>query len=196
MEYILTECSTPGCKLIYTLTQLLLKDCKIKVPSLLYSILLGALAVSLKGKEQKMRTGTDHLLCILLMEMTYLIWVLCCECGISRENNPEKYHSEQEITSQWLKRLNARLAMDQVLMRKSLGCNVTKEKLVYKMWQGTLQDEEDLPDKWIGMLGVLVGKQATWHSAGIGQPLWIPEAMQSHTMGNACMHNAFPLAQC
>lgn len=167
MEHILTECTAPGRKQIWELTQTLLAERKVNLPELSYGLLLGAPSVSLKGIAPKVSIGTDRLTRILLMEATHLIWVIRCERVIGRGGDPEKEHTAEEIRNRWQKKINTRLAMDQALTTKSLGRKATKEALVYDTWRGTLREEGSLPDEWIGLPGVLVGRP-TWRPGGIG----------------------------
>jgi hypothetical protein len=62
-----------------------------------------------KTKEGKPQQGKNRLYRILMSESAFLIWKLRCERRITKEDNPEKFHSETEIHNRWVATINSRL---------------------------------------------------------------------------------------
>ena len=119
---------------------------------------LGSSLIKFKDAHSKLIPGKARLLTILLTEAAYLIWKLRCEHAIQHENDPDKLHTQDEITNRWLQAINVRLKMDRLHTDTlKYGKRALKEKLVLQTWSGVLYNEQDLPDNWIRAAGVLVG---------------------------------------
>ncbi|KAF5320843.1 hypothetical protein D9619_000262 [Psilocybe cf. subviscida] len=157
LEHILTICPNYGQETIWRLALDLLRLKGLDIDGLTIGDILSAPLASFKLQNGKPDTALNRLYTIIITESMYLIWLLRCEWRIDRNEDPEKLHSQQEITSRWHFRINRRLRIDQTMARKRTHKwkKITKN-LVLRTWQGILNNEENLPPEWIGTRGVLV----------------------------------------
>jgi hypothetical protein len=107
----------------------------------------------IEGNQRNIATqkGRTRLLQILISESAHLIWVLRCERIIQG-----KTHSESEIKTRWLRKINERLTCDRITATKIIR-NKTYTKLIKSTWKTTLQRQNDLPVDWFINREVLVG---------------------------------------
>ncbi|PBK66693.1 hypothetical protein ARMSODRAFT_989329 [Armillaria solidipes] len=135
LEYVLLECDIPGQRLIWELAQELWE---MKHPT----------TADLRDEKKNVLHGLTRLYRILITESAYLIWCLRCERKISRNDEPERWHTQQEIRN----RLDCAMAN-----AKRYGKKALEEDTVLQTWHNTLQNEDSLPDNWVREPGVLVG---------------------------------------
>jgi lysine/ornithine N-monooxygenase len=88
------------------------------------------------------------------MESAYLIWILRCERVIAKDNSP---FSEEEIESRWWKMMNERLHLDMRMTNKKFEKKAISKRLVKNTWKRLIQNENELPEDWVNLAGVLVG---------------------------------------
>ena len=88
----------------------------------------------------------------------YLIWKIRCERAITWNNEPEKFHSHNEIHNKWLQAINVRLKMDSIRTNtKIFKAKAIKPKIVLKTWKNCLKEDVHDTRNWCGKTGVLVG---------------------------------------
>ncbi|KAJ3774187.1 hypothetical protein FB446DRAFT_640363 [Lentinula raphanica] len=109
-------------------------------------------------KEGKPDKGKSRLYRIVVSESTHLIWKLRNNRVINGKDPPSK----REIANKWHFIINSRLATDRILTRKkTFGKRAIAASLVLRTWNGTLEDEGNLPEDWTREAGVLVGRCTT-----------------------------------
>jgi hypothetical protein len=114
------------------------------------------------NEKNQRKFGAERLYRILMTESAHLIWRIRCERVLERSDR-DQWHTAKEISNRWQSALNKRLALDQAMTSRKYGSKAIKAKTVLHTWSGILQNEQSLPDDWIGFPGVLVG---------IGPPEW------------------------
>jgi hypothetical protein len=158
LEHILTQCEAPGQQTVWKLAKDLFEmKTKTPWPGSEYRTLLGSCAADIAGPKPESR-GLNRFYSILMVTSMQFIWALRCERRISRGDDPEKMHTEDEIHNRWVAKLNYRISLDQMLT--SVGRFESKalpSSLVLETWKGALADEQSLPANWIRHNGVLVG---------------------------------------
>ncbi|KAH9853529.1 hypothetical protein C2E23DRAFT_728480 [Lenzites betulinus] len=166
LEHILTSCRAAGQATVWEAVRYMIKKKGLDTPELSYGTILAgpALRATIRGRAAP--ASASRLLRILVTESCHLVWALRCERVIEREGDPRRHHSRKEIETRWLAAMQKRLQMDQALTRAALRAHSIKRGLVLGTWAGLLQDELALPDDWIGLKGVLVGKPTCWTGAG------------------------------
>lgn len=157
LEHILTVCPNYGQETVWALVRDILALKGIDIQDARIGNILSAPLASFKLPGGKPNAPLNRFYTIIMTESMYLIWLLTCEWRIEHNGDPAKLHSTQEITSKWPYRINRRLRIDQTMASKNTHKwkKVTK-KLVLKTWNGTLNNEAELPEDWIGRRGVLV----------------------------------------
>lgn len=160
IEHILTECATSGQSTIWSLAAYTLNQRGIDISNQnIMNIISSPLAAFTlpNGKPDK---ALNRLYIIIMTESLYLIWLIRCEWRIQRKEEITKAHSNQEITSMWLKRIDRRIKMDQIMASKlKFKWRKISKKLVQVTWGGTLHNEKNLPEDWIALRRVLVGAE-------------------------------------
>ncbi|KAK0442639.1 hypothetical protein EV421DRAFT_1808158 [Armillaria borealis] len=158
LEHVLLECNIPGQRLIWELAQELWEMKHPTWPRLTYGKILGCSTADLRDEKKNVLHGLTRLYRILITESAYLIWCLRCERKISRNDEPERWHTQQEIRNRWIKQINTRLILDCAMANaKRYGKKALEEDTVLQTWHNTLQNEDSLPDNWVREPGVLVG---------------------------------------
>jgi hypothetical protein len=158
LEHVLTECTESGQETVWKLAKSLFEmKTRRAWPGQSYRTLLGCCALNIGG-EGKGAQGLNRFYKILTVTSMQYIWALRCERRIPRGNDPLGKHTEDEIRSRWVAKMNHRLSMDQMLAsERCFDGKAIPVQLVLDTWKGTLADEETLPDNWIWLGGVLVG---------------------------------------
>ena len=107
------------------------------------------------GKPDK---GKNRLYRIIVSETAYLVWKMRNERRIRDGDDTVSEASDSEVRNRWTHAINKRLTIDRALTNtEKFRKRAVDEKLVKKTWKGCLENEEDLPDNWHRMMGVLVG---------------------------------------
>jgi len=83
------------------------------------------------------KKGNTRLLQILISESAHLIWVLRCE------RIQGKTHSDDEIRTRWLRKINERLTCDWIAAMEIVR-NKTYTKLIKNTWKKALQRHRNL----------------------------------------------------
>ncbi|KAH9857856.1 hypothetical protein C2E23DRAFT_707174, partial [Lenzites betulinus] len=157
MEHILTECDAPGRATLWNLANEALRAKGMETQALAYGAIIGAASLALPSAEDGKTAGRERFLRIVVSETAHLVWKTRCERVINRENEPEAYHSEQELQNAWRAAMNNRLRLDVDMTNKKWRSRTLPKNLVLSTWEGVLENEQDLPSDWIRTKGVLVG---------------------------------------
>ena len=163
MEHILTQCNEIANNIIWNLAEGTWPHHDVPWPEINIGLILGIGCLNtainnnpqehIEGNQRNIATqkGRTRLLQILISESAHLIWVLRCERIIQG-----KTHSESEIKTRWLRKINERLTCDRITATKIIR-NKTYTKLIKSTWKTTLQRQNDLPVDWFINREVLVG---------------------------------------
>ncbi|PPQ81398.1 hypothetical protein CVT24_001827 [Panaeolus cyanescens] len=157
LEHILTECRNSGQEQIWHLARDILQAKGINIQRLNLGKILGSGVPQILNSKGKIDRTKSRLYTIIMTESSHLIWKIRCEWKIGRAEDPNKKHTNQEITNRWRQVINTRLKLD-CLQTNSLkfGNKSISMNLVRDTWKGTLDGEEDLPNDWM-RYEVLVG---------------------------------------
>ncbi|KAF5373348.1 hypothetical protein D9615_007464 [Tricholomella constricta] len=163
MEHILTQCPDSCQAVIWYLAEELWSRKGLQWFEPTIGMQLGCALAKFTTDEGKPRMGANRLYKILMTESSHLIWKLRCEWRIGREADPERKHTVAEAENRWYEAINRRLKFD-CLMTDNMryGRKAIRSSLVKQTWEGTLQDEDNLPDNWYTKTGVLVGRGAEY----------------------------------
>jgi len=163
ITHILTECSTPGQSEIWNLAKKVWLKKHDSWPTIKgLGLIVGCCMAKFHNEKSQRKFGAERLYRILMTESAHLIWRIRCERVLERSDR-DQWHTAKEISNRWQSTLNKRLALDQAMTSRKYGSKAIKAKTVLHTWSGILQNEQSLPDDWIGFPGVLVG---------IGPPEW------------------------
>ncbi|KAK0217787.1 hypothetical protein IW262DRAFT_1449049 [Armillaria fumosa] len=160
LEHILIDCrQIPAQDIIWKNCRQLWESTGNKWPQITYEKILACGLAQFCNKKNQLLYGKNRLYRILISESAFLIWKLCCEQRITKQDNETKWHSRIEIHNRWVACINQRLMLDCQIAKT---CTKKKEnlspKLVLHTWSGCLYEEEKLPDNWIRQPGVLLQK--------------------------------------
>ncbi|TFK57854.1 hypothetical protein BDN72DRAFT_782799, partial [Pluteus cervinus] len=103
IEHILTECEYSGQEIIWELVEKALEKKRITWHGKSLGAALGCGMTDLRTEQGKRRTGDNRFYRIILSESVHLIWKIRCEWRISRDEDEEKKHTEEEIRARWTK---------------------------------------------------------------------------------------------
>ncbi|KAJ3738305.1 hypothetical protein EV360DRAFT_58207 [Lentinula raphanica] len=155
MEHILTKCQCSGQNEVWELCGELLTRAGITWERPSVGDILASGMVQTTNRKGKPDKAKSRLFRIVVSESTHLIWKLRNNRVINGKGPP----STIEITNKWHFIINSRLATDRLLTRKkTFGKRALAASLVLRMWDGTLEDEGNLPEDWTREAGVLVGR--------------------------------------
>ena len=97
-----------------------------------------------------------------MSETAFLIWKMRNERRIWNEDTVDNEDTQSEIFNRWSHAINKRLTIDRALTNdKRFGRRALQGKLVKATWKRCLKNEEELPDNWVHLKGVLVSISAT-----------------------------------
>ena len=165
MEHILARCTQEAMITIWKLTREAWNNEEYRWPEISLGTILGCgnlitqKCEGQRGQQHQCQTtvdekGATRLLQILISEAAHLTWVMRCERVIQ-----EKTHTAQESESCWLKAINQRLTEDRITATK-IKSDKTFTKQIKATWKDLLRKQSDLPDDWIQIHEVLVGRRA------------------------------------
>ena len=164
MSHILVSCYATPTRLIWDIAKHYWPGTRYEWPEINLGIILGCGSLTAQKindnqgnptpPQRNSRTqGSSRLLRILVSESAYLIWVLRCERVIQ-----ERQHNENEIKARWLRAINARLTNDRITATR-----IKREKgfttLIVNTWEQVLNKSGDLPNNWLHIREVLVGRR-------------------------------------
>ncbi len=154
MSHILFECDAAGQEIVWDLLKRTWSHTGAdwKIPS--WGTILGAACAVFKTREGNRRTAIENLWCILCTESVHLIWKLRCERVI--QNNDEDF-TVNEITNRFYATLEARLTLDRRTAAIARGKRALQLQEVARIWLPIIEKGSELPPKWVGKNGVLVG---------------------------------------
>ncbi|KAG1797200.1 RnaseH-domain-containing protein [Suillus variegatus] len=164
MEHILTQCTNPIRKKIWSLAKNLWPNKHSPWPEPSLGLILGSGNVSLPKNTQAPNEnnqicdattkGASRLLRILISESAYLIWVIRCERVIR-----DQAHTDEHVTKQWTNIINQRLQLDRVTACKTKRSTKTTSQ-IYHTWADVIEinnDKYETGKDWVTALEVLVG---------------------------------------
>ena len=162
MEHILTQCNANTNRIIWRLAEETWPHHDMQWPEINIGLIIGigCLNTPVNNDPQEQvenlrtltaRKGSTRLLQILISESAHLIWVLRCERIIH-----EEIHSDNEIRTRWLRKINERLTCDRIVATKIVR-DKTYTKMVKQTWRKAIQRQNDLPVNWFTNREVLVG---------------------------------------
>ncbi|KAK0495053.1 ribonuclease H-like protein [Armillaria luteobubalina] len=159
MEHILTECEITGQSMLWSLARELWEMKGLEWIPPTYGVALGASLLQIRGENGKVSPSATRLYRILATETLHLIWKIRCQRRIQQgDDDPTKWHSEEQVWNLWIEAMNKRLTIDRLLVNKlRYGSKAMTKTKVLSTWRGTLHDEKSLPEDWISQRGVLVG---------------------------------------
>ena len=162
MDHILTQCVVRTSRIAWALAKEVWPHHDEPWPLISIGLILGIGCLNtsnddpqdqhrMNPRTRAAKKGKTRLLQILISESAHLIWVLQCERIIWGDN-----HSDEEIKTQWLRKINEWLTSDQITATKILW-NKTYMNLIKNTWRQVLQRSQDLLVNWIANREVLVG---------------------------------------
>jgi ribonuclease HI len=171
MEHILLHCNEATVRTIWGMARDLWPHENIPWPDLTLGTILGCGTITTPQMPQHRNQetqranhrnkGPSRLLQILIAESAHLIWALRCERVIQ-----EKTFSITEIKARWTNAINRRLTEDKIIATRIKKDKATERK-VKATWEAALKKSQDLPNRWLQIREVLVGRRAgPWHISG------------------------------
>ena len=163
MEHILTQCDARPNRIIWDLAKATWPHQDMPWPEINIGLILGIGCLNAQRADDQQnqnrenprtaaqQKGKTRLLQILVSESAHLIWVLRCERIIH-----DRPHTDSEIKSQWLGKINERLARDKITATKIVRSK-TYTNLIKNTWKHALRKNRDIPVDWINDREVLVG---------------------------------------
>ncbi|KAJ3991416.1 hypothetical protein F5050DRAFT_1581445 [Lentinula boryana] len=152
MEHILTECENSNQKLIWSLTEELWRNKKPEWIEPRFGTIIGCGLIKITNKEGKHLAGDSRLYRILISEAAHLIWKMRCENVIQG-----KEISNAEARRRWKATIQSRLEIDCLMTKIRLTKRRLDQKIVKCTWSEVLEEQDNLPENWMGESGVLVG---------------------------------------
>ncbi|KAF8169669.1 hypothetical protein K438DRAFT_1467289, partial [Mycena galopus ATCC 62051] len=156
LGHILVECASPGQSIIWKAAEKLWREKESNWPEVSLGGILGCGLMDFRDEMGRTKHGTRRLYRILMSESAYTIWKLRNERVISRAG---ARLTEKEIVNKWAYDINQRLQQDVILANRSTKRNRPRlaPALVKDTWEGTLDNEGNLPENWLKEARVLVG---------------------------------------
>ncbi|OSC98484.1 RnaseH-domain-containing protein [Trametes coccinea BRFM310] len=158
MMHILQDCGATETRLVWKIMRRTLGEAGIAIgeqPS--FGLYLSAAAIEIRGSEGVLRQGATRLARILIPEAAYMVWRLRCRRVIEWSSHPEKTHSANAVTKEWLALLGKRLRGDQMAASapyakaSKVSAHSASEMWCHLVDQATLRTND-----WAGSPGVLV----------------------------------------
>jgi len=116
MDHILTQCESPGQKVIWDLAERLWEKNNLGWRRPLTGNIICCSLTEFKTEDGKHILGANCLWRILVSESAHLIWKLRCKRVIRNENTP---FTEEEIRNRWYKMLDIHLETDCYMTKPS-----------------------------------------------------------------------------
>ncbi len=154
MSHILFECEARGQQVIWNLLKQIWAHTKAEWHEPSWGTALGAACAVFKTRDGNRRTSVENLWCILCTETLHLIWKLRCERVIQKEGAE---FTENEITNRFYATLESRLSLDRRTAAQARSKKALKPQDVERIWLPVIDNNEELPPKWVVNYGVLVG---------------------------------------
>ncbi len=154
MTHIIFECTATGQGLIWELLEQLWKNTGATWKAPCWGSVFGAACAVFKTSEGNRKTYIEQLWCILCTEALHLIWKL--RCGRVIQNEGADFQPS-EITNRFYSTLDSRIDLDRRTAMMSKGKRSLKTADVARIWIPVLENGNNLPPKWVGDRGVLVG---------------------------------------
>ena len=158
LEHILLECEAKAVRTIWGLVRAVATKKGIKLPKLLFGLVLGAPTFSAKAIMEKVPPGADRLIRIAVTEAAYLIWVLRCERVIGQGGTKDVEHPEREVSAKWHAAMARRQMVDFATTSGKYGRKAAKRKVVRDTWRAPGDDDCQTTYDPKRKMGVLVGR--------------------------------------
>ncbi|KAI0816973.1 hypothetical protein BC628DRAFT_1333997 [Trametes gibbosa] len=155
MEHILFTCTAKGREIIWKL----LREAWTKAGGLprdpSWGTIMGAACTGRKANGGRRVSALENRWAILAVESARLIWKLRCERVIA---NDGAEFTGREVHNRWFAEINRRLTLDRCVTTLLLGKKRKRYiRLVEGTWSPLLEEERNLPPRWVTDSGVLVG---------------------------------------
>ncbi len=154
MTHIVLECNAVGQTTVWGLLKDLWSHTKAKWFEPCWGTTFGAANAVFKSEEGTRKAATENLWCILSTEALHLIWRLRCERVI--QNQGEEF-TENEIINRFYATMNSRLTLDRRTAALARGKRSLKPQDIERIWLPIIENNSELPPKWVVNCGVLVG---------------------------------------
>lgn len=168
MTHLMCDCPNPWRLALWREAMALLHVRSIPVDAITFGHILGVPVLQAPPRDGHRNPANTRLLRCVLREMTYLIWVLRCEWVISRGGDMAHPVTVQEAVPRLYRRLNRCLHMDIARSRGARGTVALAPATVLATWQGLVESSTPLPEDWLSVRGVLVGRPGVHSQSGIG----------------------------
>ncbi|KAH6911106.1 hypothetical protein BKA70DRAFT_1185674 [Coprinopsis sp. MPI-PUGE-AT-0042] len=159
-EHLFSKCKGNGQETIWGEARNLLEKAGLSLPREIdVPTILGSALTDFRT-EGNPDIGRNNLYTKIIIESTYLIWVLRCKWKIGDKGNAQKIISPPEARNRWRAMVNATLAVEVIgTDKKRYGNKALDKNLVLATWQRVVGDEEMLSKAIDGSWsnGVVVG---------------------------------------
>ncbi len=154
MSHVTLECEAKGQQIVWKLLKetWMLTGAEWKEPC--WGTTFGAACAVFRAQTGSRKGVIESLWCILCTEALHLIWKLRCERVIQNEGAE---FTEIEITNRYYATMDPRLNLDRRTAVRACGRKALKPQEVERIWLPILANASELPPKWVGDNGVLVG---------------------------------------
>ncbi|TFK84939.1 hypothetical protein K466DRAFT_552795 [Polyporus arcularius HHB13444] len=166
LEHILLECDAAEVATIWSMYSTL-RTAGVTPKQMSLGAIIGAAHIVYRNGEGKAMRGVSRLAKLLVTEAAHCIWRMRCERVIQWEGT-DRTHSPVEAKARFWSAVNRRMLVDRDLVCSRIPGKRSKRALVTDTWRRILQDAENLPEDWVVVPGVLVGKMGQLREAGIG----------------------------
>ncbi|KZP29259.1 hypothetical protein FIBSPDRAFT_727733, partial [Athelia psychrophila] len=148
MDHILTECTTPEVKIIWSLAEKLWRKKMPTWPKIYCAGAVMACALAdFRTPEGDKLTGANRLYRIIVSESAWLIWKLRCR-RLFDPDAAKDVITEREIHNRWVKVINLRLDLDRAMTNPKYERKAISRAKVLQTWRGTINDAKNLPSDW------------------------------------------------
>ncbi|KAI0349253.1 hypothetical protein OH77DRAFT_1507538 [Trametes cingulata] len=158
LEHILVHCDATGRAEVWEAARELLGRRGLELPGVSLGMALGGPLLSTTREDGSTDRSGSRLLRLVVSESAYCVWVLRCERVIAWCEQPGREHTVTEVRGRWMAAINKRLQLDVAATSRACGKRALPRKTVLRTWTGLLKDGEALPEDWIDVPGVLVGR--------------------------------------
>ncbi len=154
MSHIVFDCEARGQEVIWDLLKSVWTHtgAEWKLPS--WGTIFGAACAVFSTADGKRKSAIEQLWCILCTETVHLIWKLRCERVI--QNDGAEF-TVTEITNRFYSTLESRLTLDRRTAVIARGKRSLGLQEVARIWLPIIEKSDELPARWVGNNGVLVG---------------------------------------
>ncbi|KAH6908352.1 hypothetical protein BKA70DRAFT_1103783 [Coprinopsis sp. MPI-PUGE-AT-0042] len=144
-DHLFAKCRSNGQDTIWKEARNLLRKADMDLPREMdIPTILGSAITDFKTGERQ-DTGKNNLYTKIVMESTYLIWILRCKWKIGDKGNPRNIITPPEARNRWRAMINASLATELIATNKKRYGNKALDKhKVLETWKRVVTDDEAL----------------------------------------------------